>query len=123
MSGCVNYNYDNFNEAARRFRADGWDIENPAENTPPQCMTWQGYMRIALQQMLTCESVILLPGWERSTGANVELYVARALGMKVYCGDPQLDDLQPVRTDTFGYWLSQVLSGIASPAVIKWLQS
>jgi hypothetical protein len=123
MSNCVDFNYPNFNTAARRLRAVGWEIENPAECTPPTCSTWEGYMRLALQKLLTCESVIALPGWEKSRGAAVEMYLARQLGMQVYMGDPQLDDLQPIRTDSLGWWLSQVLDGIASPGFIRWLQT
>jgi Domain of unknown function (DUF4406) len=123
MTGCVNFNYPNFHEAARRLRDQGWDVESPAENTPPQDGTWESYMRIAVQQMLTCDCVIVMPGWQASTGANLELAIAHALNMPAYYDEPAVRDLKPQRTDTIKYWLSQLLDGVVSPKLTGWLKA
>jgi hypothetical protein len=80
MSGIADFNYPAFHAEAARLRAIGFHVENPAENSPQA--TWQGYMRQALRQMMTCDAVALLPGWERSRGAQIERALAIDLGIR-----------------------------------------
>ncbi|PPC91871.1 MAG: hypothetical protein CTY34_02015 [Methylobacter sp.] len=83
MSGLPDYNYPAFNAAAEALRARNWHVENPAENPQPPCGSWNGWMRMAIRQMLTCERVVLLPGWELSRGAKLEKQIANEVGMTV----------------------------------------
>lgn len=79
MTGIENFNYPAFNDAAAKLRARGLSVENPAEN--PEQATWADYMRLALVQLLTCDMVAQLPGWENSRGARMEHCVADELGI------------------------------------------
>jgi hypothetical protein len=81
MSGLPDFNYPAFHAAAEDLRALGYHVENPADNTPPACGTWEGWMRKALAQIITCDAMAMLPGWERSKGAVLEFNVAVALGL------------------------------------------
>lgn len=81
MSGLPESNYPAFHAEAERLRALGYHVENPAENEPPACGTWQGYMRRAVAQLITCDVIALLPGWSESRGALVERQLAVTLGM------------------------------------------
>ena len=81
MTGLPDLNYPAFNAEAARLRAMGHHVENPAEN--PKCDSWQGYMRLSVAQLVTCDAVALLPGWENSDGAKLEVYIARRLGLTV----------------------------------------
>ena len=81
MSGLPDLNYPAFNAKAAELRAQGHHVENPAENPVPACGSWQGYMRMAVAQLVTCEVIFLLPGWEKSKGARVERDLARRLGI------------------------------------------
>lgn len=83
MTGLPDANYPAFNAVAAHLRGLGFHVENPAENMPPDPPTWANWMRIALRQMLTCEEVVLLPGWETSRGATLERSIAGALGLRV----------------------------------------
>lgn len=83
MTGLPEYNYPAFNAAARRLRALGFEVENPAENPDPKCGTWLGYMRMAIRQLVTCDVVALLPGWRGSRGARIERWLAGMLGFTV----------------------------------------
>lgn len=83
MTGLPEFNYPAFHAAARRLRALGHTVLNPAENPVPPCGTWQGYMRMALAQLVQCECVALLPGWSESKGALIERWLAQVLQMDV----------------------------------------
>lgn len=83
MTGLPDYNYPAVNTEAARLRALGYTAENPAENPAPARKEWELYMRTALRQMLTCDAVAFLPGWNEPRGPNVEIELALHLGMAV----------------------------------------
>lgn len=83
MTGLPDSNYPAFHKAARHLRSQGLRVESPAENPPPVCGTWEGWMRGALRQLMRCSSIIMLPGWQASKGASLEHHVATELGMPV----------------------------------------
>ena len=83
MTGLPELNYPAFNAAATDLRFRGWWVENPAALELPPCDNWRDYMRRGIGQMLSCDWVALLPGWERSRGARIEERLARDLGLRV----------------------------------------
>lgn len=89
MTGIQDFNYPAFNTAAAQLRAAGFHVENPAENPEPECKSWQGFMRLAVAQLATCDRVVTLPGWQASRGAKVEVDLALMLEIVVL----ELDDL------------------------------
>jgi hypothetical protein len=44
---------------------------------------WSCYLRGDLAAMLDCDAILMLPGWESSHGARLELMVASAVGLWV----------------------------------------
>lgn len=88
MSGLPEYNYPAFHAEAARLRSRGFHVENPADNPSPPCGTWQGYMRLALAQLVTCQAIALLPGWNNSRGATIEHRLALELGLSVLYHEP-----------------------------------
>lgn len=103
MSGLPDFNYPAFNAEARRLRGMGYQVENPAEN--PEQTGWDAYMRVSVRQMLTCDAVVILPGWGRSRGATIERSLAIDLGMpvleprEVWMCEPSGEDYDPARID------------------------
>ena len=83
MTGIPDLNFPLFHAAAARLRALGFDIVNPAENRAPPSGLWQDYMRLALAQLVRCDGVAVLPGWDDSRGASLEVHIAKALHMPV----------------------------------------
>jgi len=83
MSGLPDHNFPAFNEQAAKLRAAGYEVINPAELNPNTSMTWEECMRVDLRELCSCDAIALMPGWERSKGANLELHVAHRLGLEV----------------------------------------
>lgn len=81
MTGIPEYNYPEFNAAAAKLRALGHDVCNPAELPEPADPTWENWLRQAIQVMLTCQQLVLLPGWHASAGARLEQNLAAQLRM------------------------------------------
>lgn len=83
MTGLPEFNYPLFISTAQRLRRAGFTVVNPAENGLPATAPWAAHMRRDLHAMLDCQGVALLPDWQASRGACLEVEVATALSMPV----------------------------------------
>lgn len=95
MASMPDHNFPAFEE---RARPQGHEVVSPHEHAKPEDVevaiaggeAWKddarycGYLREDLKLMLECEAVSVLPGWEKSTGAGLEVHVANVLRMPVY---------------------------------------
>lgn len=85
MSNLPNHNHDEFNRWARILRDRGHQVINPAENDGGSIdKSWHFYMELDINNILMVELVVVLPGWEHSTGARLELAIAQALQKPIY---------------------------------------
>jgi hypothetical protein len=83
MTGFEDFNFPTFNKMAAELRARGYVVENPAEHGVVEGADWADYMAYDLTRLGLCGQVAVLPGWENSKGARLEVHIARELGMKV----------------------------------------
>jgi hypothetical protein len=84
MSGIPDWNYPAFDQAAMRLRAAGYEVKNPADNHGRRTdLPRATYLRTAVRQVTRCRAIALLPGWEESPGARLEVAVAEELGLPV----------------------------------------
>ena len=83
MTGYPDHNFPAFHAAAKSIRDEGFSVINPAEICPELGKPWEYYMRRDLTEMLKCDVIYLLKGWDKSKGALLEKHVAEALGMAV----------------------------------------
>ena len=110
MSGLPDYNYPAFRAAHAVLTAQGYDVVTPSDIAGDATRPWSWWMRRALALLIQCDSVALLPGWERSRGARLEADVAGRLGMPLYLYEA--GTLAPFRRDAEGeYLLSRILDG------------
>lgn len=83
MSGIEGHNFPAFDAAAAVLRKTGFVVINPADRGIVYGWSWEDYLRHDLRDLLACEGVAVLPGWEDSRGASLEVHVARALSIPV----------------------------------------
>lgn len=96
MTGYPEYNFPLFNRAAKLLRELGYDVFNPAENTDNgEIQSLAYYMRLDIPALLASEAVVLLPDWQQSRGANLEVWIALDLDMPVYRAEIQDDRITP----------------------------
>lgn len=85
MTGLPDFNYPAFFVAADALRQAGYVVLNPAEIGVHPTWTWTDYMRAGLETLTTyAEAIAVLPGWERSRGARIEVRIARKFGLRVH---------------------------------------
>lgn len=85
MSGYDGFNYPAFFDAETALRAAGYDVLNPARN--PKQSGWDGYMRVAIAQVIQADGIAVLPDWQMSAGAALEVHIAHALRVPVHSVD------------------------------------
>ena len=91
MRGYESYNFPLFDSAAEYLRSVGWGVFNPAERDrdegfnpeTDEAKPLSYYMAIDLVEVCKADVLIGLPGWERSEGCSIEVFVALALGKPV----------------------------------------
>lgn len=84
MTGLPDFNRPAFHAAAAALREQGHVVINPAEVDLGPDATWVDYMRVHLAEIARrVTQVFVLPGWEGSRGAQLEVHVARSLGLPV----------------------------------------
>lgn len=96
MTGLPQFNYPTFTATAQMLRRAGFTVLSPTENGLPPSAAWERHMRRDLRLLLDCQGVAVLPGWEASRGASLEVSVAKALSMPVRTVDEWMGKTEPV---------------------------
>lgn len=85
MAGCQDHNFPLFHRMAAHLRERGFDVFNPAENDDGGIRRPRAfYMRLDIPALIGSDAVVVLPGWERSRGASLEVWLALDLGLPIY---------------------------------------
>lgn len=114
MRGLPLYNFPLFDDATAHLRSLNYEVINPAEidrelGFDPETGTDEDFEKLGgieaamsrdFAAILDCDGIALLPGWERSTGARAEVFIAQTTGRRVFKFIPHLlSPLLPL-TDT-----------------------
>ena len=95
MTGIPMWNFPAFFDAEHQLLELGYSVLNPAHNdgkNVEEAMAsagspekpnypWSYYMKRDLPHVMSADMVCLLPGWQNSKGARLEVHVAQALGL------------------------------------------
>lgn len=86
MSGYEEFNFPAFNRAEELLRESyGYEhVVNPAKLHPTTDLPWVEFLKRDLRELIDCDAVFLLEGWEKSRGATFEAVVAYILGLRLY---------------------------------------
>lgn len=83
MTGYPGFNTLAFQEAAAALEELGYVAVDPSKHVLKGA-DWTDYIRIDVVELLTCKAVCVLPGWQESKGATLEVHIAQSLGMNVH---------------------------------------
>lgn len=115
MTGLPDHNFPAFNRAAAALRSRGLEVFNPAENATngqeDEARNGRAhYMRLDIFAIIgrdwnepPVDAVVLLPGWERSRGARLEVEIAMQLDIPLLWAEDltPLNDLDLARARKF----------------------
>ena len=77
-----NPNYEKqFAEAEKNLTEQGHAVINPVKNLG---FDYKDYIDMGLCELMKCEAIYLLNGWNKSRGAFLERVYAITTGMKIY---------------------------------------
>ena len=87
MTGIPEHNFPNFHQAAAALEAAGYQVIHTAnpDNLEPEKLkstSWQQWLRKAIAVMMEADAIALLPGWQASKGARLEIMVGLEVGMQ-----------------------------------------
>ena len=84
MTGLPELNFPAFRAASKDIRAHGWKVFSPAETDGGDTLKSRPhYMRQDVGALLEVDAVVVLPGWQNSAGARLEVAIARELGLEL----------------------------------------
>lgn len=96
MRGIPLFNFPAFEAAALSLRLRGHTVWSPAEHDIEQdgfdpakdeAQPLSYYMERDLPEVCKCDALAMLPGWEKSKGATLEVMVGRKLGKPILDAD------------------------------------
>ncbi|RKE02332.1 DUF4406 domain-containing protein [Marinifilum flexuosum] len=76
--------------AAQILVKDAFQAVNPTENVKPD-EDWGKAMIKCLNDLLDCQAILMLPGWQESPGARIERDFAERIGMRILT----IEDVNP----------------------------
>lgn len=91
MSGHPDFNYKAFEDAVWRLRRSGIQVISPHEiNAGLHDLSQKEsraqrnvFLKNNISALMIYNGVLLLPGWEKSKGVEIELRIAKAFGMHI----------------------------------------
>lgn len=88
MTGLPGLNFDAFFEADKKLRDAGYEVLNPADRAGRTAgKPWEWYLRRCIKDVADADGLAVLPGWNRSRGAQLEHHIASSLFVPI--GSPQ----------------------------------
>jgi hypothetical protein len=84
MTGKADHNIPAFIAETARLRSLGYRVVSPHEINTDTSRVWHDCLRADIRALCDCHALALMPGWEHSAGAHLELHIAHRLAMDIY---------------------------------------
>lgn len=91
LAGAITNNPDyeqQFNKAEDYLTSLGHTVVNPVK---PSGFTYKEYIDMGLNELMRCDAIYMLNGWDGSDGANLEYIYAVTVGMKIFQDGERLE--------------------------------
>jgi hypothetical protein len=81
------------------WQAAGHEVWSPADDGLPEepRYTWCDYLRHDLRFLSLCEAMVVIPGWQKSRGCVLEIWLASLLMIPIYDAACPVSDLSSAR--------------------------
>lgn len=83
MSGMMDDNIPAFLDTANELRGLGYVVFCPCEMGTRDLATWEAYVARDTEKLIAVDAVAVMPGWQHSRGALLEVFAARVYGKRV----------------------------------------
>jgi hypothetical protein len=86
ITGIQSNNIHAFRDAEEKIRSMGMIPVVPHdffEGVDTQNFVWEDYMKTCIKELMNCDAVVTIDGWNESRGAQIEVDLARKLGYEV----------------------------------------
>ena len=72
-----------FASVAKAMKRIGVEPVNPLENGLSEHDSWEAHMLKDIADLLQCNAIYMLQGWQESKGARIKHYIATEIGMPI----------------------------------------
>lgn len=72
-----------FAAVAKAMKRIGVEPVNPLENGLTEHDSWEAHLAKDIIDLLQCNAIYMLQGWEDSKGARIEYHIATKIGMPI----------------------------------------
>lgn len=100
--------FETFDRYERQLRERDFTIFNPAkcinskalqEFISDEKFTYRYCLHRDINFIFHCDGIVVMPGWETSKGARLEVYVAKSVGLPIYSVESLLTSTNPPELD------------------------
>jgi hypothetical protein len=80
---CLEQARSNFADAELQLLCQGYEPVNPMTLPHNHAGEWEDYMALDIAELTKCDAIYMLPDWQESNGARLELKIAKHLNKQI----------------------------------------